>query len=179
MPGVEGLHDQVAKLQLGVQGCMLAFEGRQQGVQGRAPRRPARHRLGRFGAVVVAKGGGVLDRGGFSARSIHELEEGKNRFLALAAGLYAILLVHGPGFIVPREIQSQATGKDIHEADHLSVIGIRQVCNVNFGTGSGLDDGNFYGQKPFTQLLLIRLGQLGSDGFGQAQGLRIFLQFGS
>ena len=89
----------------------------------------------------LGKSGRVVDSSGFSAGGIPELEEGEHRFLALAVGLNAILLVHSPGFIVPSEIERQATGKDFHEPDHLSVIGVGQTSNVHFGSGSGLDDG--------------------------------------
>ena len=179
MPGVEGLHDEVAKFQLSVQGCLLAVEGRQQADQGGASRRAGCHRFGRLGMVVVAKGGGIFDVGGFLAGGIHELEEGENRFLALAAGLHAILLVHGPGFLVPSEIESQAKGKDIYETDHRTVVGIRQVGNVNFGNGSGLDANQFLGQKPLLQLLPIHLGQLRAEDFGQAQRFWLLLQLRS
>lgn len=179
MPGVEGLQDEVAELQFRVQGGMLAFEGRQQAVQGRAPCGAGCHRRERLGMVVVAQGGGIFKPGGFAAGGIDELEEGKSHVLALAAGLHAISLANGPDFLVPSEIQRQAKGKDGHEIDHRSIIGIRQVSNVNFGNGSGLDEGKFYGQKPFTQLPLIRCGQLRADDLGEAQRLGLLLQFGS
>jgi hypothetical protein len=73
------------------------------------------------------------------------------------------------GAVLLDAVQSQTAGKDIHETDHPSVVGIRQVFDVNFRSGRGLDDGKLHGQKPFTQLLLIRLDQLRADDLCQAQ----------